>query len=375
MRNFIAILLFSISFSVHASSPHYAIVVDAGSSGSRLHLFQYDEAQPLPVINDIFSENINPGLSSFADQPANAGGSLKKLFDDVTVKIKELHIEQHSVSVNVLATAGMRLLSTEKQQAIYQNIRSYLTSNYQFNVQRVETITGKMEGMYGWLDVNYLANRFDSNSDATYGIIDMGGASSEIAFSTNDKSLAEDEITVNITNKTYTVFSKSILGSGQDKMREAMNQSSDASSCYPTHYQLNDKVTGLFDYNKCSAVYSSLINAFASHIPAAINNEFIAYSGIYYAFHFLDADKVPTKENVISKTKQVCQHTWEELKQDPHYTNVADKYLSSYCANAIYQTNLIFDTYRINDSQLYVQNKLNDKEIDWTLGALLFEVL
>lgn len=377
MRKLAAISLLCLSFSAYALTPHYAIVVDAGSSGSRLHLFQYDDAKPLPVITDIFSENITPGLSSFANQPENAGISLKKLFDDAAEKLKTLQVDQKEVSVEILATAGMRFVPTEIQQAIYQNINHYLSTNYHFNIQRIETISGKMEGVYGWLDVNYLGNRFNGDKDITFGTIDMGGASSEIVFSTTDLSKLEDEMTLTIAGNTYTVFSKSILGSGQDKIREAMNKSPDVSACYPLNYKLNEKVTGRFHYATCSSTYGALINGFfhTGDLPPFTKNEFIAYSGIYYAFHFFEADQTPAKSAITHKVQAVCNKSWEQLKQEPQYANVPDKYLSTYCANAIYHTDLLFDAYQIPEKQLHVQSKINQKEIDWTLGALLFELI
>ena len=113
-----------------------------------------------------------------------------------------------STDINLLATAGMRLLPEEKQQAIYSSIKSFLKNNYQFPVGEIKTISGKMEALYGWLDINYLLGNF-KNHQATIGSIDMGGASTEIAFATEDESRPEDEIKIDINDKHYIVFSKS----------------------------------------------------------------------------------------------------------------------------------------------------------------------
>jgi apyrase len=375
MQKLCAIFLFFISFSAHASAPHYAIIVDAGSSGSRLHLFQYDDSKPLPVINDIFSENITPGLSSFANQAASAGESLKKLFDDAADQLKAQQIDQATVSVDILASAGMRLLTPETQQAIYNNINDYLKKHYTFTIHAIETIPGKMEGIYGWLDVNYLAKRFESDTDKTMGIIDMGGASTEIAFATTDTSKSDDEMTLKVAGKSYLVYSKSFLGAGQDKAREAMNTGADSASCYPVSYTYSGNNTGHFNYQSCFLNYSPVVGTFfqQNDLPDLANHEFVAYSGIYYAFHFLEVDQTPAAATVINRIQTVCNKTWGQLKQA--YPTVAEKYLSAYCANSVYQSNLLFNNFRIQDKQLQVQDKINQKNIDWTLGALLYELL
>src|SRR3990167_775198 len=185
MRNytiFVFMLISAISGLAFAESSHYAIIVDAGSSGSRLHIFEYNNtAKRVPVIKDIFSEATKPGLSSFAEHPEDASSSLKKLLDDATQALQQQQINPHAVTINILATAGMRLLPEDKQTAIYTNVINYLKNNYAFIIGEVTTINGKTEGLYGWLDINYLLGNFAPHQ-ATMGSLDMGGASTQIAF-------------------------------------------------------------------------------------------------------------------------------------------------------------------------------------------------
>ena len=62
------------------SAARYAIVLDAGSTGSRVHVFKFELAAGvgLKLISDTF-EQLKPGLSSFADDPQAAANSLKPL--------------------------------------------------------------------------------------------------------------------------------------------------------------------------------------------------------------------------------------------------------------------------------------------------------
>lgn len=59
----------------------YAIVFDAGSTGSRIHVFKFEQdGGQLKLISDTF-EQLKPGLSSYADDPAQAAASLQPLLE------------------------------------------------------------------------------------------------------------------------------------------------------------------------------------------------------------------------------------------------------------------------------------------------------
>lgn len=95
-----------------------------------------------------------------------------------------------STPIYLLATAGMRLLPPHQQSAVLTSACLFLRS-YPFSLpdcsEQVRIISGEEEGLYGWIAVNYLMDGFDSHehastSSSTYGFLDMGGASTQIAF-------------------------------------------------------------------------------------------------------------------------------------------------------------------------------------------------
>jgi hypothetical protein len=368
-----AVIFFS--SNVFATPVHYAIFIDAGSTGSRLYLFQYKTGQPLPLIQDIYSESTKRGLSSFANNPRAAGESLKPLLDHVTQELQKKHLRPQAVPINILATAGMRLLPANKQEAIYQNINTYLNNHYTFALNKIATISGKMEGIYGWLDVNYLLKRFQSAQDSTQGSIDMGGASTQIAFSIPNSSRPEDELTLQVGGHRYLVFSKSFLGLGLDQAFSAMNQNPLAAHCYPDNYPLTPSVQGSSNFSSCSSLYTEIIHkkAVAEKIVPVANKQFIAYSGIYYIYNFFRVADSRSQATVERKIQSVCSKTWQELQQE--YPQVPAKYLSSFCANGAYLSALLYNSYQIAGKNLIVANQLNQQEIDWTLGALLYQLI
>jgi Golgi nucleoside diphosphatase len=60
----------------------YNIVLDAGSTGSRIHIFKFQQqGSSLNLISDGFHQ-LKPGLSAFPDEPQKAADSLKPLLEE-----------------------------------------------------------------------------------------------------------------------------------------------------------------------------------------------------------------------------------------------------------------------------------------------------
>ncbi|EHY55059.1 Golgi apyrase [Exophiala dermatitidis] len=185
----------------------YGVVLDAGSSGTRVYIYRWldnsvarlDESalHALPELetNDKWTKKIHPGVSTFGDDPESVGPKhLKPL-----LKHALKHIPKDAVPetpVFLLATAGMRLLPEQQQRDVLRNVCSYIQSETKFLVQEcdvhIQVIPGETEGLYGWIAANYLLGAFNSPGDHdhgkghhTYGFLDMGGASAQIAFAPN----------------------------------------------------------------------------------------------------------------------------------------------------------------------------------------------
>lgn len=98
----------------------YAIVVDAGSSGSRGHLYKWPphsgnphhllDLQPVTDIRgNAMLKTVTPGLSSLASRPEAALEYFRPILDFATAHIPLG--KQKNTPIYVLATAGMRLLN------------------------------------------------------------------------------------------------------------------------------------------------------------------------------------------------------------------------------------------------------------------------
>jgi apyrase len=376
----IAVILFLANTSLLAATPYYAIVIDAGSTGSRLHLFQYEEGKKIPVITELLSEKTAPGLSSFADDPENAGPALATILDKAKQVLISKQINLQDVSLYLLGTGGMRLLEEEsptKAATIYSQVSAYIKQHYAFALADVGTVPEKMEGIYGWLDVNYISHHFDTNQDETVGTIDMGGASTEITYSTQDKNHTQDEVVLRMGGIEYVVFSKNFLRLGQDQALRSINKNPTAAdTCYPTNYIPEPNRNGRYNFSLCSSLYDDLIltHHVSQRILPITNQKFIAYSGIYYTEHFFfENENTPTRDAFETRIRTVCALPWEQLKNS--YPKISENYLAMYCANGAYFIDLLYEAYGLKDGQVVFQNKVGQQEIDWTLGALLYRLV
>jgi Golgi apyrase len=172
----------------------------------------------------------------------------------------------------------MRMLPEDEQNAILEATCSTIRNGYPFDVgqassigpcgENIRIISGEEEGMWGWVAVNYLMDGFghsskkpqstpegtllplepladpppDSSQDSvtpvdvnhhlpTFGFLDMGGASTQLAFSPTKEELAKSEYPENQLGRVklrllsgedveWPVFVASWLGYGTNKARE-----------------------------------------------------------------------------------------------------------------------------------------------------------
>ena len=242
----------------------YGIIFDAGSSGTRLHIYRWldsdnarkeagvKELESLPVLEtkSKWTEKIHPGISTFAQKPDRVGPDhLESLYEKAR-KVVPTGLEEDT-PVFLLATAGMRLLPEDQRKALLRQICSYTRSRTKFQLPdcdvHIQVIPGEVEGLYGWVAANYLLGGFDApkhhahgKDHHTYGFLDMGGASAQVAFApnateaerhANDLKLLRMR-TIDGTSAEYRVFTTTWLGFGVNEARrryvEALQKASGA---------------------------------------------------------------------------------------------------------------------------------------------------
>lgn len=114
-----------------AEEVKYAVMIDAGSSGSRVYIYQWPTSDADTIYRDIRSVTnaagdpqvlkIEPGLSSYRDHPQAAVDAFRPLISFASKNIpREKH---HETPLYVLATAGMRMLREADRKQIFESVR------------------------------------------------------------------------------------------------------------------------------------------------------------------------------------------------------------------------------------------------------------
>lgn len=161
-------------------------MIDAGSTGSRIHIYKFHNCGPSPAYEYEVFKQIQPGLSSYAGQPRAAAESLDVLLNEA---LRVVPASLHSCTpVAVKATAGLRLLGAQESIDILDAVEEHLLSAYPFILpdrDAVAIMDGRDEGVYAWITANYLLDtiRVDSPAGAApYAVLDLGGGSTQIVF-------------------------------------------------------------------------------------------------------------------------------------------------------------------------------------------------
>jgi len=420
----IALILFSLvgttAFATGTSSG-YIIYIDAGSSGTRLHLYRYESTgTQTPKIEELSVDSNESAttLASFYKHPMDAGNQLiKPLLDHAKAKIDELNKAdpKHPIStvpVYLLGTAGMRLLPDRNAaNIIYGVAKQYVLDNYKGtflvldNVPNThdnnfDDLNGDKEALFGWLDVNYLLENFPSDTQAvvrkpTVGSIDFGGASLEIAFEVPNLSVASGQA-FKIGGQQYYVYVQSFSDLGQSKAREEIKNIANAETCFPQGFTTKNEdktktIKGNFSsfanansFDACQSVCNSLLgkkehDEELKQIPSGLKGSMIFYghSGINKTYNFFQVASDPgidgTAANQYHGTKESMKNRVETIcSKDMSKADAGDIDDAGYfCPLGVFIHYFIYEKLSLNSSQLIVTNLINDKKIGWTLGAVL----
>lgn len=401
-------------------SDRYGIVVDAGSSGSRIHIYKWqdpntisnsdDRAHSVPRIyqSEDWVYKVKRGLSSFENQPKKSFSKhIKPLLDFAETIIPSDQIKHTPIFIQ--ATAGMRLLKKKKQQEILENICQGIHKSTNFLLSdcssQIQVIDGETEGIYGWLSLNYLAGYFNNyDTDAqlhfTYGFMDMGGASAQIAFEPGNKNEIqkhrEDITTINLKSingdiQEWNVFVSTWLGFGANQARqryfaqlvnalpENTNNYDDDDfttktiydPCIPKGFQytfsfkdVDFTAIGQGDFEQCrKSIYPLLLkNMPCSDEPCLFNgvhapqidfstDRFVGVSEYWYIPNDIFKMGGPYDFEKFSKNVELlCNTKWSELQENNKngaYNGIPDEFLAASCFKSSWILNILHEGFEL----------------------------
>ncbi|XP_030062531.1 ectonucleoside triphosphate diphosphohydrolase 8 isoform X1 [Microcaecilia unicolor] len=406
----------------------YGIVFDAGSSHTSLYIYQWpaDKENDTGIVSQVHTCAVKgPGISSYFDNPSQAGESLKTCLNEAITIIPSK--KQKETPVLLGATAGMRLLreqnNTQANQ-VFDEI-SKTIKQYPLDFRGARILSGNEEGSLGWVTVNYLLESFvkysfteewiHPNPDQTLGAMDLGGASTQITF--YPSGAIEDidtKMFFRLYGYNYTVYTHSYLCYGQDQALKMLlanltkdnNFSSPINHpCYPRGFSQTISLKDIYN-SPCVSIPSSYIptqnitvngTGTPAECKSAINNlfnfsacvtrkmctfngiyqpplhgQFYAFSAFYYTFSFFNLTSGQSLSIVNETIWNFCTKEWTKLQVEFPQENTIR--LGDYCLSGLYILTLLLDGYKFTDQtwgNIYFRKKAGNADIGWTLGYML----
>ena len=286
MRIFFAIIFSSTIFIPALLVANRIAIIDAGSTGTRLFVYEQTTSQ---YVNTIYTMKNNEPLSNcIYDNKQAQCNTVNNLIQQANLNISNFK----EIPLYIYATAGMRYLPPTQQFNLYNKIRKNIQQQG-YNIHEIKTISGRDEALYDWIALNYL-NHTLSPSRKTLGALDLGGSSTQIAFRVNGPTNATKEFYYN--GFTYYIFAESLLGLGQKKIQESLSSTHvGRENCFPEYYwsaELTDNQSHSYnDYNCKYSILryfslenydSKLTNVKTTYLGFSETNLFTAFSGFYY---------------------------------------------------------------------------------------------
>ncbi|XP_024988640.1 probable apyrase 6 isoform X2 [Cynara cardunculus var. scolymus] len=400
----------------------YRIIIDGGSTGSRIHVFQYVIKDGAPVFDlsgkkGLASMRVSPGLSAFAEDPKGAGASVLELLEFARERIPGE--KWGETEVRLMATAGLRMLDLSVQERILESCRNVLrTSGFAFRNDWASVISGSDEGVYAWVVANYALGTLGDDPQETTGIIELGGASAQVTFFSSAAIPPEFSQTVKFGNVSYSLYSHSLLEFGQnvafDLIRwsmfakgsnpESFGNKEPVDPCSPKGYKHNAMIgnytPGSFvemneqssvlhssgNFSECRSASLTLLQKgkedctydqcyIGSTFMPKLEGKFLATENFFHTSKFFGLSPRTFLSELMVAGKKFCEDDWSKLKRK--YPTFKDEDLHRYCFSSAYIIALLHDSLGIalDDKRIRYANQVSDIPLDWALGAFISQIM
>jgi len=397
----------------------YGIILDAGSSGTRVYVYNWPGAIPSGdeyprVTPDPVYLKIKPGLSELGGH--TTGEVVSYLEPLLTYGEQNVPADKEYLTpIFLRATAGLRLLPQDQQDALMHDVVVAFESETDFayvpNGRSARVIEGTHEGGYMFIAVNYALQNLRRivPLNATAGILDCGGASTQIAYVPQGLDVVPEDYTAPFLDGVYTT---SYLLYGKNEARYRLYrlvmtaahavpgaENTYFNPCMPiglTDFSktVNATFVGTSDVHQCRDLVGSLLNV-TKDCPTAPNcgmdgqympalDKHGPASGIWYATsNYVAAVQniglgmgVHVLRDVVSSVTSFCalNATAQQAVAGPD-ADIDDHW----CFVAMWTSELMATGYSFDlDTAVHYEEKISSPNsgtyaVSWTLGAMIRE--
>ncbi|KAA8544433.1 hypothetical protein F0562_022527 [Nyssa sinensis] len=411
--------LFTIARGVHQSSKFgeskpklFGIIIDASPTGSRIHVFEFLNEGMTPFIGldgtGSSSLKVRPGLTRFADDPDSAGRSILGLIEFAKKRVPKS--EWKNTKVQLMGTRGLEKLGLDSRESILESCRRVLrSSGFLFKDEWAAIIEGQEEGLYAWVAANYALGTLGGEPQETTGIVQLGGASMQVAFAPRDPPPVKISRRVKLAGVAYNLYIQSIPHFGQDAVWESLGEihhSRDSSMfsssreviagnpCIPRGYDLTSNTSDanllasqpVGNFSACkSEVMASLKKRQGKcvHPPCEIVSNFLVEllgktvppEKFFYISELFGLVPKASLFELEAAGLHYCEDDWHKLKN--LYPSIDDMDLLRYCFSSAYIVALLHESLGIAmiDNRIGFANQTGNTPLDWTFGAFILQTM
>uniref|UniRef100_A0A8C8ID08 nucleoside diphosphate phosphatase n=1 Tax=Oncorhynchus tshawytscha TaxID=74940 RepID=A0A8C8ID08_ONCTS len=377
-------LLPSLSRPANSSRIFYGVMFDAGSTGTRIHVYTFIQKDPeeLPVLDNEMFHSIKPGLSAYADMPEMGGYTVRQLLKVAKKTVPRL--EWKRTPLVLKATAGLRLLPSEKSQALLEQVQDVFDESPFFVPDdSVSIMNGTNEGILAWVTVNFLTGHLYAETRKTVGILDLGGGSTQITFLPKSKktigSSPDDYIArIDMFNSTYELYTHRPPYIIVLLYTPGLEWRVFKSSCLPKKFReewsfggLTYIVSGKPDgesyvgYKLCYQEVLKVVKGIV-HQPYELKDTSVFYAFSYYFDRAVDAGLIDRTQGGMLEVRDFKKRAKEVCNKMSTYRPI-NPFL---CMDMTYITCLLKDGFGFKENTvLQLTKKVNNVETSWALGA------
>jgi len=306
----------------------------------------------------------------------------------------------------VKATAGMRIVEPSMLRRVFDAVDAYLLNPElnPFKFVASEVLGGEEEAVFAYLSINHMLGRVTPACPNCLGVLDMGGASMQIAYKPKGDILA-NEFSYYVLQQRQSVYAKSYIRFGLEeailRLKKMLVREGQAGTalvdfpCFACDYsEVTDidghavNFTGTGDSLECQRLTRMLLHVdyecllepcpmMGVHMSPLEGLPFYAISGFFYVAAGLglvawNDMKVVSPAQIEAATQALCGRT--QLEALAH-SGAPWRYLKGFCFAGHYVRHILGALGFGDDSTAvtFLRQMPGGARADWTQGAALFE--